>query len=120
MTEPVHEFQEMLILKQGLIESFTFDLPKISVHFNFPKRFEVHFNKAVDYRAKLPLSFRTTIKKWSASRDSEFLSALPERRLRHRLPPLDDLDQLCHFHITLHNGYLDVLADDFVFMMVSR
>ena len=120
MTDPVHEFQETLILRQGLIESFVFEVPKIYIHFFFPKRFEVHFNKVADYRAKLPLSSHTSIQKWSASRQSEFLSALPERRLRLRLPPLDDLDQLCHFHISLHDGYLDVLADDFVFMMVSR
>ena len=120
MADPVHEFQETLIFKQGLIGRFVFDLPKVSIHFNFPKRFEVHFNKVADYRAKLLLSRQTSIQKWSASRDSEFLSALPERRTRLRLPPLDDVDQLCHFHMSLCDGYLDVLADDYVFMMVSR
>lgn len=120
MVDPVQEFQDSLILRQGSMDGFVVDPPKIALHFNFPKRFEVHFNRVMDYRAKLPIGGGTTIRDWSACRDSEFLRGIPERRLRHRLPPLDDLSGLCHFHMTLPDGYLDVAAEEYVFMMVSR
>ena len=118
--DPVREFQDTLILRQGLIDNIAFEIPKISLQFNFPKHFEVQFNMVADYRVDMPLTPRMSIREWSASRDSEFLNALPERRRRHHIPPIDEPGQLCQFHITFQDGYLDVLAEQFVFMMVSR
>jgi len=122
MADPVQEFQDSLILQQGRMDGFVVGPPKITLHFIFPKWFEIHFNRVVDYRyrVKLPLFGGTTIRDWSACRDSEFLRSIPERRLRHHLAPLDDLSGLCHFHMTLPDGYLDVAAEEYVFMMVSR
>lgn len=120
MSDPVQEFQETLILRQGLIRSFVFHPPRTSVHFDFPKLFDIQFIRVVDYRANLPLSFSYSIREWSASRGTEFLRGVPERRRRFDRSPMDDLSQLCHFHMTFEDGYVDVLAEDFVFMMVSR
>ena len=102
------------------MEGFVFQPPKISLHFGFPKLFEIHFNRVEDYRAKLSLDHSRLIRDWSASRDSEFLRELPERRRRRGHSPGVDPTQLCHFHLTFDDGYLDVLAEEFVFMMVSR
>lgn len=120
MPDIVREFEDTLILRQGLIESLSFDLPKVSLSFIFPKRFDIQFNKAVDYRVKLPLTASFPVTAWSATRDSEFLDGLPEKWRRHGLSPLDSGIDLCHFHMDFHDGYLDVLAEDFVFVMVSR
>lgn len=117
--DPAGAFQDTAVLRQGLMEGFAFDLPKITLRFNFPKRFELHFTRAVDYRAELPLFLPARIRDWSASRDSAFLSALPERRSKNLLPPIEDPSGLRHFHLALEDGQLDVLAEDFVFMRVS-
>ena len=110
----------MLILRQGLLRSYAFKLPKISLHFEFPKLFDIQFNKVEDYRAKLPLHPNIVVREWSASHESDFLSGLPERRRRRGQGPRNDLHRLCHFRMTFHDGYLDVLAEDFVFIMVSK
>lgn len=120
MSDPIQEFQDTLILRQGLMVGLVCELPKISLQFNFPKRFEIQFNKVEDYRVKLPLSFSISIQKWSACRESEFLSALHQRRRGNLLLPADNIDRLCHFHLAFQDGYLDVLAEDYMFMMVSR
>jgi len=122
MPDPAQEFQETQILGQGLIESFELGPARTCLRFDFPKRFDIQFIGVMDYRAKLPLGFKIPVRKWSASRDSEYLRGMPERyRHRHRsLSPRGDLRQLCHFHMSFHDGYLDVLAEDYVFTMVSR
>jgi hypothetical protein len=120
MWDPVQEFQDMPILKQGLMDTVIFDVPKVALQFSFPKHFEIQFNRVEDYRAEMSLSGQESIGEWWASRDSEYLESLPERRRRLGLSLRDGLTQLCHFHMTFDEGYLDVLADDFTFMMVSR
>ena len=119
MPDPVQEFQETLILGQGLIESFELGPARTCLGFHFPKRFDIQFIGVMDYRAKLPLGFQIPVRKWSASRDSEYLRGMPERHRHRGLSPRDDGRQLCHFHMSFHDGYLDVLAEDFVFIMVS-
>jgi hypothetical protein len=119
MYDPVQEFQETLILQQGALESFAFEVPRIVLRFNIPRLFDIQFNKVEDYRAEMPLYHLSTILKWSATRDSEYLKGVPERRRSLGLPPRD-LSGLCHFHMTLNGGFLDVLAEDYVFMMVSE
>jgi len=54
--------------------------------------------------------------------DSEYLRDMPERRRRRdsEYSLSDEARQLCHFHFSFHAGYLDVLAEDFVFLIVSR
>lgn len=118
--DPVREFQDTLILRQGLIDRVNFELPMISLHFIFPKHFEIHFNMVADYRVDMPLTLRMPIREWSASRDSELLKALPDKRRRHHLSPKDEPGRLCQFHMTFQDGYLDILAEEFVFTMVSR
>ena len=120
MSDIAEDFEHTTILKQGVLEAFIIDLPKVSLHFSFPRRFEVHFNRVEDYRANFPLARGYRICEWWARRDSELLRSLPERRLRNREAPRDDIAALHHFHVAFQEGYLDVLAEDFVFMMVSR
>lgn len=120
MSDPVQEFRETLILRQGLVDDFAFGLPRISLHFGFPKLFDIQFLRVKDYRAVLPLSLGFGITDWSASGESEFLRGLPERRRRQQCPPIDDPHLLSHFHMEFTDGHLDVLAEDFVFMMISR
>ena len=120
MSDAVQEFEYTLIFRQGLMDGFVIQPPKIALHFNFPKLFEIHFTGVQDYRAELPLDYRTSIENWSATRDSEFLHAFPERRRRQGYSLPESRIQLCNFHITFTDGSLDVLADDFVFIMVSR
>ena len=120
MLDFVREFEEIGIFRQGLLESFEFGTPKISLHFGFPKRFDIQFIRVEDYRVTLPLLFNNSVREWSATRNSELLSGLAEKRRRLAVSPCPDESQLCHFHMTFGEGYLDVIAPEFVFMMVSR
>lgn len=115
----VQEFEDTLILRQGVLGNFVIDLPKIALQFSFPKRFEIHFIKVGTYRINLPLTLGLPVKQWSASRSSDFLSAFHEETKR-LYPTEPELDSLCHFRIEFHSGHLDVLADEAVFMMVAR
>ncbi len=86
----------------------------------FPRWFELHFNKGEDDRVEMPLSISTTVRSWSATMQSDFLDAVPEKRVRHRLPAREDLSRLCHFDLSFHDGALDVLAEDYISMTVSK
>ena len=115
----VQEFEETLILQQGALGSFEIDLPKVTLQFPLPKRFEIHFIRVGGYRINLPLTLWLPVKQWSACRDSDYLSTFHEERT-HRYPKEPKLDSLCHFRIEFQSGHLDVLADDAVYMMVAR
>ena len=120
MSDFAREFEDVGIFRQGHLWGFEIDAPKICLHFGFPKRFDIQFNRVEDYRADLPLLFNNSVREWSATRDSELLSGLAEKRRRLTLSPCPDESQLCHFHMTFGVGTLDVIAPEFVFMMVSR
>ena len=120
MPDFVREFEDMGIFRQGLLRGFEIGVPKISLYFGFPKRFDIQFNRIEDYRADMPLLFNNSVREWSATRDSDLLRGLSEKRRRLTLSPCPDESQLCHFHMTFRVGYLDVIAPEFVFMMVSR
>ncbi len=117
--DPIQEFKDTLILQQGILGGFVLDPPKIALRFQFPKRFEIHFIRVEHYRADMPLHLGPAVKRWSAYKDSEFLTEFLEQdRPVERSKP--DFSSLCHFHVEFHRGHLDVLADDAVFMMVAR
>lgn len=120
--DPAQEFRDTLILGQGLIEGIDLEMTRICLRFNFPRHFEILFMEVADYRAKLPLDIWFPVREWRAFRDSEYLKDMPERlQHRHRnLSPRGDPDRLCHFHMSFPDGYLDVLAEDFAFTIVSK
>lgn len=117
--DPVREFEDTLILRQGELGGFILRPPKVALLFRFPKCFEIHFTRVEDYRVDLPISMGLPVKGWSARRESEYLNSFFDEVRRNQLTQRD-LSSLCHFRVEFQQGHLDVLADDAVFMIVAR
>ena len=117
MADLVEEFESLSILYLASVERISIDpLKRIAMTFVTGKQFDLQFNKVLDFKIDIPLLRGCHVTDRSAFRESEFLTSLLDRG--QSFSQKVDLNKLRHFRLTFDSGRLDVLAEDFSFMMV--